>query len=385
MKAAAQQAGEIAQLRHNATEHGRQLHDLQRCMMVRSGQPADDVSQFRRKDRPMLRFANSECAEAMADFCRGIAGKSRDLTPVSDELGGYLLPTELSRELSRMVEAVGFIDRCARRVPIGRGFFRKARGLAGATVYFKTPGAAATPSSPTFGAMDLRPQTLIGLIESTFELMDGNSIDLGNYIATEFAYAIARKEDRTALLGTGIPSDGGITGILESDRVSVVSLPTGKTAFTDVTTDDLAALEAAVADGALENARWLLHRTIKALLKGFPDGTGRSIWQPMSEGEPSTIFGYPHVGTGAMPARSATAADTKFLVLGDLYQGLYVGKCGDLRLDYSDQVAFASGVGVWRAMESIDMAVDGYAPAEIAAHPELGNPLAVLATAAGGA
>ena len=334
-------------------------------------------------EAPHMRFSDPAMAKDFAKLCIRIRKQDKDLTPVDDEQGGYTIPEpQVEAEIFRMVERVGVASRIGRQVPMGAGGFRKVRRKAGATAYWKVPGGAATESSPTFGALDLRPETLIALVEDDWEWEEDTLVASGNYLAAEFAYAIAAEEDRCAFVGTGAPSDGGIVGVLNSDRTTVVDMAATKTSFADITFDNMVDLEAAVAEEALDGARWLFHRTVKALIKKLTDGTSLPVWQPAAGMEPSVILGYEHVAASKMRSTADDAVSTTFLAFGDFYQGLYVGKRGGLRIDYSDHANFANLQRVWRSHERVDIAVQGFTSAEIAANTELANPIAILKTAA---
>ncbi|HUX00240.1 MAG TPA: phage major capsid protein [Phycisphaerae bacterium] len=335
-----------------------------------------------RPDGRIMRFSHPDLSRGFADFCIKVRKRDKDLTPVDDEQGGYTIPDEYQPDIVRMIESVGIVAQLGRPIPLGAGTRHIARRLGGADFYFKAAGTAGTESTPTFGMLDMAPETLIGLIDVDMELDEDAMVNLGDYLASEFAYGAARKEDQMAFVGTGSPADGGITGILNSDRVTIVDMAGTKDAFADLAYDDLVELEANVWDGAQANARYLMHRTILALIKKLKDTANMPIWQPPAAQEPSTMNGYPYSLSGLMRGTAATAVSTTFLAFGDFAQGLYLGRRGQLRIDFSDAVGFKNYQRCWRAIERVDIAVMGFTAAEITAHPELANPISVLKTAA---
>jgi len=332
-----------------------------------------------------LRFSRPELAKDFGMFCQKLySGDKKGLTPLAGGEGGYLLPSpEIAAEIVRMAAAVGIAARIGRPVPMGAGGFGQTRRLGGAIAYWKTAGAAGTPSSPTFGRLDMRPETLMALVDVDIELEQDSMADLGNYLAGEFAYALAYKEDQAAFIGDGSPTYGGITGILNSDRVTIVAMDAADDAFADLSYADLVNMEAAVWEGGLDRAAWLFHRTVKALVKQLEDTAGHLIWQAGGMGEPPQIMGYPHYASGLMRGTAATAASTTFMAFGDFYSGLYVGRRGQIGIDYSPAPNWTSLQNSWRAYERVAIAVNGFTAAEITAHPELANPISVLRTGAG--
>jgi HK97 family phage major capsid protein len=339
----------------------------------------------RAAEHPQFRFSRPELAKDFGAFCQKLySGDKKSLTPLSGGEGGYLLPSpEIAAEIVRMAATVGIAARIGRPVPMGAGGFGQTRRLGGAIAYWKTSGAAGTPSSPTFGRLDMRPETLMALVDVDIELEQDSMADLGNYLAGEFAYALAYKEDQAAFIGDGSPTYGGITGILNSDRVTIVDMDAADEDFSDLTYADLVDMEAAVWEGGLDNAAWLFHRTVKALVKKLEDTAGHLIWQAGTLGEPPEIMGYRHYASGLMRGIAATDTETTFMAFGDFRSGLYIGRRGPVSIDYSPAPNWTNLQNSWRAYERVSIAVNGFTAAEIAAHPELANPISVLKTGAG--
>ena len=330
-----------------------------------------------------MRFSHPDLAKDFFEFCRKVRSQDKALSPVADATGGYTIPgPELAGEIDRMVEMVGVARRIAGEVPLPAGGLKRARRLGGAVVYWKAPGAAGTKSTPEFGQYELSAETLIALVDADFEYEEDTAVATGNFLATEFAYSMAAEEDRVCFVGTGIPADGGIVGILNSDRVTVVDMAATKTTFASLLYGNVVDLEAAVWEAGLDESLFVMHRSVKAVIKKLLDTSGQPIWQPASVGEPSNIIGYGHATSGKMRGTAATAVSTTFMAFGNFRVGLKFGARGPLRIDYSDAPGWANLQRCWRAFERIDACVNGFTAAEIAAHPELANPIAVLKTAA---
>ena len=383
-------AAQIIQLRADVDDaHDRLRKDERRSLALPLVVPTPGAP----GQRPRFRFSHPELSRGFAELAKSIrdarrAGREeiefdgKALTPNSDAEGGYAIPdAQLASELEMMVESAGVAGQIAGVMPLPAGGLKVARRLSGAVAEWKTPGAEGTPSTPTFGTFSMAAETLFALIETDVEFEEDTAIQVGNYLATEFAYAIADEEDRVAFVGTGIGTDGGITGILNSTYVTIVEMDAGEDAFTDLDTMDyLVDCEAAVWDGALANAHWLVHRTVRAIVKKIKDSAGLPIWQPPAAGEPGEIIGYPHLNAGRMRAAADSAAETTFLAFGDFRRGLRIGRRGQMRIDWSRDAGFRSLQNVWRCYERLDMGVMGFTAAEIAAHSELANPIAVLKT-----
>jgi len=377
---------EVEQLRKDLDAEAEDRRNKARIALVApsplTGLPSRDAA-----GRLKLRFSHPELSREMFEFARTIyadrVGGTKQLTPVSDEHGGYVIPESLWSELQIMMEIVGVAAGLCGEIPLPAGTLRLPRVLELAIAYFKAPGAEAEESIAKLGTDSMSAQTLIALMQTTLEFEEDAAIDVGNFIARAFVYAITKKEDDCFVNGDGTADYGEITGILNSTHVTVETMDSGDVAFTAVDSlDYFTKMEANVWEPGLDNARFLMSRSIKALAKRMKDSAGLPIWQPPAGAEPGLLMGYPIAGTGRMPALADSATSTKFLAFGDFRTGVLIGRRGGYRLDYSPMPGFKTLTSYWRAFERIDMADRGYTAAEIAANSDLVNPIAVLRTAA---
>jgi HK97 family phage major capsid protein len=377
---------ELDQIKADNEAAQKEVRNLKRRQLI---EPGKIFTPMGRDGRLRFRFPSNEMAEAFAKFCldvrAGKLGEYKDVTVADGTGGAFLLPMpEMSDLITRGAEMVGVAERIATIVPMGAAGWSKPRGLASAVAYWKAAGTAATESSPTFGRMELSgTKTLIALVDADMEISGGEMAALGNYLANQFIYAIGRATDQAAFLGDGSPTYNGIYGVLNSDRVTVVTMDTADDAFADLAWGDLVDLEANVSEESLANARYLMHRTIKALVKKLQDSSNMPIWQPPAGAEPGLLNGYPVEVAGTMRASSASAASTKFMAFGDFARGLYIGQRGSIAVEFSDHAGFKNLQRVWRAYVFRDVAVDGYTSGEITSNSDLVNPIAVLSTNTG--
>jgi HK97 family phage major capsid protein len=88
-----------------------------------------------------------------------------------------------------------------------------------------------------------------------------------------------------------------------------------------------------------------MHRSIRSIIRKLKDNEGAYIYQAPSANAPATIWGYPVVEVEAFPASTDTAADTSFVLFGNLRKAAWVGvKAGGLSVMLSNQ-ATVSEVG----------------------------------------
>jgi len=372
-------AQQVKQLQADVSSMAKQLSQI-RSMGLRIGSPVRK-GQYLPDGRPLMGFSNEADSKDFADFCiRLMEGDKKDMTPMGGEDGGYLVPTpQIDMEIRRMVMAVGLVARIGFQQPLAAGGSLAVHRLAGPTAYWKAAGAAGTPSTPTVGGIRLSPETLMALVNVDLELFQDSQVKLGDYLATEFAYGMGYREDEAAFKGDGSPTYGGIVGILNSDRVTEITLDSGLQVAAPLYAD-LANMEAELADLAFDKAAWLMHATIRARLKSLTDDNNIPLWQRPSEKEPAELMGYNHHITGFFPRVNAVGADARFMAFGDFSQGLLYGVRSRLAIDFSDAARFEYLQRSFRCYERIDIAVAGFTADELLAHPELRNPIVCLKT-----
>jgi HK97 family phage major capsid protein len=144
-----------------------------------------------------------------------------------------------------------------------------------------------------------------------------------SFLASRVAEGIARAEDLAFFNGDGSPTYGSFTGLLQASDVNEVIL--AGTTFASMDADDLLDMIDKTPSGALANAKFYYHRTIKSIIRKLKDQELRYIYQAPSEGGPATVWGYPEVLVEAMPDKTDSAADTSFVLFGDLRKACILG------------------------------------------------------------
>jgi len=94
----------------------------------------------------------------------GAMQKAAFLNETTDAEGGYMVPTEFSREVIRVANNVGFIRKYARIIPMSTDTKDITKLISGVTVYWTAEGAAYTGSKPAFGQVKLICNKLTALV-----------------------------------------------------------------------------------------------------------------------------------------------------------------------------------------------------------------------------
>ena len=370
---------EAAQLRKELDEQSEALREMKR---IRVAAPTMMQGLYA-NGAPKFRLSTPGLAKDFADFAIAVRNHSKDLGPYDAAEGGYMIPDpQTIAEIWSMAESVAVAMQIGGERPCGPGGFHLLRGTTNALAYWKAAGAAAKENTPNLGRETVVPETLIALTDVDSELDEDSMVTLGNYLASQFAFAMGQTTDLAAFKGDGTSTYAGMVGILNSDRVSTVDMGSGDVTFAHIAYGDTIDLETEVGETALINAAYLMHRSIKGLVKNLLDTANHPIWQATVGREPDDLNGYPLRTAGCMRTNAEVAVSTTFATFGDFNQGLVFGRRGQLRIDYSSDVNFKNFQQCWRAVMRIKFACNGYTAAELAADTTLANPLANLKTAA---
>lgn len=279
---------------------------------------------------PDLRGKRKELSNRMREMTKALlAGDDAKLKEMTtDDSGspyaGYTVDTELSAEIRHLITDYGVARREMMAIPLSKGSY-KANDLAtDVTVYWVDEGAVVSSTQAVLGHEELTLKKLGAIVTLTSELLEDTEIDFIAFLASRVAEGFAKAEDLAFFNGDGTSTYGSFTGLLKASDVNEVTM-TGTT-FASVDADDMLDMIDATPSGALANAKFYMHRTIMSYIRKLKAATtGEYIYQPISQSGPAMIWGYPVVMVEAMPAKTATAADTSFVLFGDLRKACILG------------------------------------------------------------
>jgi HK97 family phage major capsid protein len=260
---------------------------------------------------------------------------------------GYLVPTELANEVLRIAETqYGLARREMRYLPFsGPGNTRTIPALGtSVSVYWTNEGAAKSSTQPGFSLVTQTLKKLAAIVPFTDEILEDSQINLTQLVSELFAEAVAKEEDLQFFNGTGSPW----TGVMNTSGInSVVQLDGGTTPTPTV--EDLQAMIDATPSGALNGAKFYMHRTILSklrLLRENGDGTGAFIFTPAAQGNPPQLLGYPVETSDALPSFSAaTAASKPYVLFANLKQAAIFGDKRQLQVKVLDQATITDTDG----------------------------------------
>lgn len=265
-------------------------------------------------------------------FVAGDDARMKELTTdaTGTPFGGYTVDSELSAEIRHLMTDYGVARREMMAIPLSKNSY-KANDLAtDVVVYWVDEGSAIASGQVVLGQETLTLKKLGAIVTFTSELLEDTEIDLIAFVGSRVAEGFAQAEDEAFFKGDGTSTYGSFTGLLEASDVNEVTM-TGTT-FASLDAEDLLDMIDATPSGALANAKFYMHRTVLSLVRKLRedaitagDGAGAYIYQSPADKGPATLWGYPIVLVEAMPTKTDTAADTSFVLFGDLRKACILG------------------------------------------------------------
>ena len=282
----------------------------------------DDAKAKRAKANDSIRAFSKACLA-------GDVAKLKEMTTTDDAspYAGYAVDGELSAEIRALMTEYGVARREFLSIQLSKNSYKLNELVTDIVVYWVAEASSIKSNQVVLGQNTLELKKLAVIVSMTNELLDDEEIDLFGFVATRVAQAFAREEDEEFFNGDGTT----FTGLLQSSDVNTVTM-TGTT-FASVDADDFIDMVDATPQGALANAKFYLHRSIMSYIRKLKTGDDVYLYQKPSESGPATLWGYPAVMVEAMPKSSETAADTAFVIFGDLKQGALFGYKGAIRVN----------------------------------------------------
>ncbi len=293
-----------------------------------------------------------------------------------DNRGGFLVSKEVASAILRIAASVGLVMSQAQSwpmstdelgVPTYTGSFLEGEYLG--------VDAAGNLTAVTFGSANL----IIKKWQLAFavgnDLLADASPKLADWLLSLAGEALANMMDKQGFAGTGLP----FVGILNHPGVTTLTLASGKNTFEeyDVISDSSAAI-GSLEESLLDGAAFYMHRTVWANLRVQEDTAGNPVLQNAGAVGPALlvnnptgggikpageILGHPVYTCRHLPALSASAASTNFMIFGNL-KALAFGERGEFRVEefksgnFGKEIALADQRGlVYRHRHALALAL----------------------------
>jgi HK97 family phage major capsid protein len=228
--------------------------------------------------------------------------EQRALSEGTDSAGGYLTPEPLAaRFIDRVRNAMQVMRAGAQTVPMTSDKEHIPRLTGGATVGWKSEGAAISESDMTFDRVSFTARTLPILVKMSQELFDDLTPEAADGIEREMSEALALELDRVCLRGSGTAPEP--RGIRNQSGITIQSLgANGATPTWDNVVDGVAN----VRNANLEPSAILWASRTATTLGKVKDTTGQYLTPP------AALDGIPRLVTNQIPVNltQGTSTDT---------------------------------------------------------------------------
>ena len=280
------------------------------------------------------------------------------VTPMSTT-GSYMIPTVTDRSIMDAIEEVspllGLVD-FNTGLPAG-GTFNFTFLATRPSMQPKRAGTdtAMTASDPVFAQLQLSPNETYVFFPIDNKMFAMSAIALGGYFEGLCRDAMIDKLAYWALRGDGTATYNSITGLLNETTAAYISaLPTGKTAFADLTATDITKAKAkCLKRGRGPKGRWLMDLEIQGLVEDI-DREGKVPLIREKEDGTLLLKQNPIVNDEYMPGLDESAAGTGFALIGDLAT-LLVGMVGGIRIASDSSVKFDKNQTAFRGDTIVDI------------------------------
>lgn len=265
----------------------------------------------------------------------------------SSNLGGALVPPELSQVIIDLREEYGIFRRSARRIPMRGDVISIPRRQSGLTTYFVGEGVAVTDSDVGLSMVEITARKLATMTYFSWELADDAIINIADMLAGEIAWAFAKKEDECGFLGDGTSTYGHIQGIVPrvndgSHAGSIATALAGNTAFSTLDLADFHTVTGKLPLYARSRAKWYVSPA------GYADSMERLAYAAGGNntttitGRPGLSFlGYPVELVPVMFSTLSTSINTVLLLFGDLGMSSTVGDRKEIEVAVSRDFKFS--------------------------------------------
>lgn len=271
----------------------------------------------------------------------------RDLVVGTATAGGNIVPTSFVRSLYDFLEVFSGMRRTNATIitTAGGEKLEFPKVTTGGFAALVTEGAAIAENDPTFGKMTLDAFKYGQLLQYSFELAQDTGVDLLGFAARDFGRALGRATDTAYVLGTGSNEPQGlmtIAGVGVTGANGVAGVPTF---------DNLIDMVYSVNEEYRQSGQWFMRDSTAALIRRLKDDDGQYLWQPALQVDtPDRLLGYEVYTDPNVPA---AAADAKSLAFGD-FSTFYIRDVGSVRIERSDDFAFANDLATWRGVLRTD-------------------------------
>lgn len=271
-----------------------------------------------------------------------------------------LVPPEFSNEIIKLRNQYGTFRRNARFRNMGSNTLNFPRHTGNVVAYWIDENTAKTESDNTYANVQLVAKKLAALTRYSDELDEDSMIDIGDELATDFAWAMAYAEDLAGFLGDGTGTYGSVSGLATilndtNHDASLYTAAAGETSIGTLDIEDFIEVIARLPQQYHQFAKWYCsaYSWAAGMLRLGGVAGGNNL-VTISQGMSFNFLGYPVELTPALPTAGMAAGAIPYL-FGALRFSSSLGERKGLTIEKSEHRYFEyDQVGI-RAVERIDI------------------------------
>ena len=292
------------------------------------------------------------------------------LSEGTNTAGGNLVPEELLQSIIDLRETYGVFRQNCGRQPMGSDTMTIPRRMTGVTATFVGENTALTESDPAWDNVSLTAKKLGVLTRMSTEVSEDAIINLADWLASEFAYAFALKEDQCGFIGDGTSTYGGIVGVVQKFSTNNASVGTALAGsvdiagvthnlFSEIDVTDLTSFMGKLPQYARMNAKWYCSAYAKDVVFSRLMATaGGNSTMTLGGKVVDSFLGSEIVVSQVMPAGASTDYNNLCMLLyGDLSKAATLGERRGVTVKLSEDRYFVEDQIAVKATERIDIVV----------------------------
>ncbi|KRB01366.1 capsid protein [Devosia sp. Root685] len=305
---------------------------LERLNAVLDGQKAALDRASAERARPALEgksvVPNGEYKEAFSAYVKRGEEKALQIGVGAD--GGYVVPSEVETEITRLMTGISPIRAIAGVRQVSAAVYKRPITVSGPqTGWVGETASRPTTSSQTLAELSYPTTELYAMPAATTAFLDDAAVDVGQWIADEVNAAFAAQETTAFVNGDGTNKPKGFlasTTVAESSwswgSLGYIATGTSGALPASNPSDVLIDLVYALKAGYRQNANWVMNRKTQGALRKLKDSDGNYLWQPSATADGRASFmGFPLVEAEDMPNIGANSLSVAF---GDFRRGYLI-------------------------------------------------------------
>lgn len=309
-------------------------------------------------------FATLFGNKAAAAWCQEHGIEIRAHNEGSNTAGGYLVPTQMETAIIDLREQYGTFRGYVPQIPMASDRVTIPRRTGGLTGYFVDEGVQPTESEKTWGQVMLTAKKMAILTRMSTELAEDAVINIADDLASEIAYAFAKKEDDCGWNGDGTSTYGGIIGVKQkfvaglSTYKGAVDGAAGHDTFAEMDSTDIANVMAALPKYAEANAAWYVSQPGWSLVfQRLAQTSGTPMSEIVGTKPQRQYLGYPVIIDQTLPTTTGDLSDVPMLYFGNLGLAAKMGQRRGVTIrTLNERYAELDQIGIF-ASERFDIVV----------------------------